>query len=113
MPSSSRSYIHLRRAVDRVLAAPELLHMVTEELKEPTSLNMQALSHLASTCRAFCSPALDVLWPHQIGLRPILCTIPQVKGAYDQWCETPRRSAEAYYDYATDRYIPTLVRVFV
>ena len=83
--------------------------MVTEELKQPTSLNIQALCHLASTCRAFCSPALDVLWPNQIGLRPILCTIPQVKEAYDQWFETHRdRDARAkVWPWA----VPTLVRV--
>ena len=90
-------------AINRLLAVPEVLGLVVEQLdarpvgsawvtpeRGPTGSNRQALSRLAQTCHSFCSPALDVLWRLQVGLRPLACTIPPVREAYLAWQSQPR-----------------------
>ncbi|KZT70422.1 hypothetical protein DAEQUDRAFT_810600 [Daedalea quercina L-15889] len=63
--------------VYRILAIHEVLSLVAEELKHRHGgLDTSGLASLARTCRGFCSPALDVLWRSQSGLRNIIKCMP-------------------------------------
>ncbi|KAJ7175222.1 hypothetical protein C8R43DRAFT_599790 [Mycena crocata] len=76
------------------LRIPEIVVMICEAVVDPserldvrTDETSAALCALAKTCKAFSSPALDLLWMFQQSLMPLLCCMPpDVWDEYDDEC---------------------------
>jgi hypothetical protein len=73
---------HCRGLLD--LPTEILLHIFTiiHEIKNPqawgpVNIYRSTIAALASTCRAFKEPALDVLWKDITGFKPLLLCLPE------------------------------------
>ena len=65
-------------AVHRLLAIPELVRHITDQLNDVfDGIDEPTCASLARTCRAFCSPALDVLWSYQGNLMNLIKCMPE------------------------------------
>jgi hypothetical protein len=72
------------RSMHRVLVIPGLFHQIVGYLRyvnenDDEDTDKGSLLHLAQTCRAFCDPALNVLWKELNYIHPLVSLLPCIK----------------------------------